>query len=493
VRRSDILGSVWNFILRRPTSVLIVGYFVAWGGLLASSNGIYWDDWVLYGVGGDAIVENYRQYGRPDIGILQAALIAGGPAVSSMVTWFAILFFGIICLRILEYVDGLSDGERLFAALVIVVAPLDLTRQMAINSPIWLGNLVFAFGWVLALRAARSNSRLVGGAAFAALAIGMSYSFTVALLPVAVCHTAWVYSQRVDLHAAITRSLIYIPTALPAIVAWTVWAPYGQYSEDDHRFSPQGIVILAFVFGAVALPALLVAWGRMHSLGNLGNALPVWMCGCAVGALCIALPLLIGEFPPYFGLRTRFQALVSTGLALILVAVLRALRPLGTRALRVALAIIALGAMSLLSAQTAYRYWFGWERQAAIARALRESDVVRGSELVIFDDRGSSSNLFHRQFSEYEWIGLLGYAFNDRSRYAVSVDFDNFNEYQRGEHTDKYGDGRAAWRVADYTPARTAAWVEIQNLPRSWFEAPAVTIAVSVREVDLPLTRESDG
>ena len=226
VRRLRVVNAI--------VALSLLGFAVlAWGAILLVPSAVFWDDWIIVN---DDTLAWARDSGLPWIGYVHGALAAIGMwtfkvvaiLCSALTGWFAYLIAG----RGL----GLTVAERWALAALVVVLPLNVTRDIAILSTYsWSLTLFMAAWWLL--------SRAGSGARWypAALAsVGLLVSYTTAsLLPftgLIIAHLAFVELPRVRPIAGIPRFLarrwyLFVAPAAFWVLRSTVLTPTGLYDS----------------------------------------------------------------------------------------------------------------------------------------------------------------------------------------------------------------------------------------------------------------------
>jgi len=149
------------------------------------------------------------------------------------------------------------------------------------------------------------------------------------------------------------------------------------------------------------------------------------------GVFCLFIGLfpywVLGYAPAFWDWYSRFQLLMPFSIAIIIVAVGRGL-PICIYKLFYIFIISLSVSINLVNY---YDFNMDWEKQKKIISALSQSEIVKNSNLVLFEDR--TDNAMGRQYRFYEWCGLLNKAFaGDRTKFGINAR--DVGLYQQGNY-----------------------------------------------------------
>ena len=203
----------------------------------------------------------------------------------------------------------------------------------------------------------------------------------------------------------------------------------------------------------------------------------------ALGILTLALAmipyLLVGKLPSFVNWETRHQLLMPVGVAIIIVAALRALGVFApTPAVRIVavslLTLFVLGSLSVSLSLVA-----DWHKQMQVASALRKEPLVRGASTVVFSDLAPSLNFDARTYSFYEYTGWLWTAYGDHSR--LGIDRTYVSSFIRGD-LDPLNYAASRYGFADYVPSPDAVLVQILPVKNaSWLGLLADQTSITLK------------
>ena len=419
-----------------PYVVLSAVYFLAWGLLLLSAPGVYWDDWSFYG---QPLSETYRLHsegGRPLNNLYDLFVRGIGASGLSTLSLAIHLLVGLGFFRVLEQGGHGTRGERLIASAILLAAPLNAARQTyaVFQYTFALGLLVTS--WFLLTRRTdgpdRREIRLV-----APLLLLASFTPSIAMYSyVVVAHVAMVQWKRTH---SVGRILILLPLlpipALVLVIDQFVLVPSGAMEEYNV------VDISVLVAWSILLFALTAAVGVV---GFLRYRRPTWQ----PGLMAVLLPILLGSLlivmallpyavvgrtpmprlPPFGFMGTRHELLLGFGLAVFVVGLLRVLRRGVGAHITSVFAGVLIASFVLQSAVISLSYWVEYEKQKqfmAYVAELSDPDVITRSRVVLLDDLTVDCNALTRNIRPDEWeaqIRLMQPAFLGRVELASADD-----------------------------------------------------------------------
>lgn len=133
--------------------VLFIIYFVTNIPLLINFNGIYWDDWVLFGNSIDTLNRMFFEavgYAGYSASYMHYYMINSLGIYSYRILTFALLFLsGYFVFKILYTIPIFSSKDRFFITLFFLIAPLYDAKIAIINFPYTLYSTLFFFAFYI--------------------------------------------------------------------------------------------------------------------------------------------------------------------------------------------------------------------------------------------------------------------------------------------------------------------------------------------------------
>ena len=116
---------------------LIILYSIAHGGIFLILQSIYWDDWLLWNMNSEIILNTFRQAGSPFnfVGYLHNILLSVGPWFYRVLTFILIFLSGILLWHILKRSELVDETSIFLIVLFYLTTPLYIARVAVIDFP----------------------------------------------------------------------------------------------------------------------------------------------------------------------------------------------------------------------------------------------------------------------------------------------------------------------------------------------------------------------
>jgi len=416
-----------------PTVILTVTYLLAWGGLIASLNGVYWDDWGFFNQSPKTTFLLHAEGGRPLNNLYDIIVRTAGTTTLSLLSLTIFLGSGLAFFRILERAGHGTQGERLVAAGLFLALPFNAARQAyaVFQYTFGLGALVGA--WFILLRR-HDPVRHVDAAVAGSLLVLASFTPSLAMFSyVVLAHVAVTRCSSGTVLASLrtTRWILPLP-GLIFLVDQFLLAPTGAMENSNIIDLKVAVVWGLFILMTSAAAAMLwsVRWRRTTSSLPGTNSLFPLLVGITLIALALLPYAAVGNspklrFPPYGLMGTRHELLLPFGTAVVVIAILRIVRSVVGRHAQRVVAVLLVLASALQSAVISASYWVEYEKQTQVMNLLRSSPLgekVEGAALINIDDRTNDCNAITRNIRTDEWEALLAFATD--GRFAGSVTYE---------------------------------------------------------------------
>jgi hypothetical protein len=470
-QESPTTWSPLNRQLSRATAVtiLIVLYAVAWGGLLLSSGGVYWDDWIYVSAPPGQILQMTRELGLPWVGFLLLFLLHLGPVAYHVLSLLLFLSVGISTFGILRRVPSLTPNEQIFLAALVLVLPLIAARHALSVQQYAFSYALFYLAWYLLVRASPPGrvTLCTAGILFAA-SFTTNSLLVFYLLPMSHLLFQVGYRPRVPL----TRLLwSYWPLlALPG--AWyaaklAFLQPYGLYANYNQITS--GLLVNATALLALAFLPLGAVYLVRRRLGSRTRGISTALsAGLFLTVLAIYPYMVVDKGPPFMEWETRNELLMPLGIAFVVLAICRTIRAVLGRGVAQLAGMGVLTGSIVVSAAICGSYFVDWEKQQSLIEMFRATPALESASSVIFRDDTTSMNIFGRSYRFYEWNGLMTRAFGDETRFGVNNTRREIRRLLGGAY------GRfALYGARNYVPDGTVVQVRISSPYASspWYES----------------------
>lgn len=488
----------WPLIHGMPPSVqdsiiLVVLYVLAWGGLLFSSTGIYWDDWIYVSIAPDQVLQLTRELGLPWVGFLMLFLLSVGPVAYHALSLLFFLLVGMSTLAILRRVPLLTRGEGVFVAALVLVLPLMAARHVLIDQYYVLSYALFYLAWYLLVRS-NPHARLslwIAGALFAA-------SFTTSsLLPFYLLPMAHLWYHRGHRTGMSVRSYLQCHWALLILpFAWylakgALFEPHGLYADYnevvlDSLWAPTILLVLS----AAPLAGLYMVRGSIGSPA-LG-ILTALLAGTFLIVLAIYPYVVVDRPPPFVEWQTRYELLMPLGVALVVLAVYRAVAATMGRGMAQLTGLAVLSSSIVLSISICMSYFVDWDKQQSLVEGFRATPALANASTVVFQDETRGLNIFGRMYRFYEWNGLMKRAFGTETRFGVNdtpketrrLLAGGYRRHERYAARDYAGDGTVTHVTISPRDERPPWYAALPYVSRLIPDARAIVIRTTVLTVE---------
>lgn len=480
-------------------AMLFLFYLIAHGGILLIPNAIYWDDWTLYQVNPEIILDTFHQAGSMFnlTSYIHNSFLAVGPWFYKILTFILMFGAGVSLDRILKKHESLGPEARFLIVLFFLVLPFYWARVALIDIVYTISYFLFFFAWVI-----MDRHRFL-----ALFLFFLSFSANSLLVFYALPFLDYYYRSvngRFSLKSLISFSAHKIDFFLLPFIFFTIkiflYPPNGLYEGYNEQynflslFKSPVLMILDWMRLEVAILAFLFltifAYGIVSLLFNLsGNmakrsALILFLLGFVAFVLAGFPYWILGYVPTFSEWTSRHQLLLPLGCSLLLLAFLAAINI----HLRPVLLSIILSLSMILNLGTYKDFYFDWQKQKALITLMAENQLIRNADLVVFDDRARSLNAINRTYRNYEWNGLLANSFDDETRFGINkIERDRFIQ---GNFFKGYFSEGEKYRNGDFDPTKDLETVMVSIQPDGtriqWLLGKEALLKIDV--IKLPIT-----
>jgi hypothetical protein len=313
-----------------PYFFIIIIYSVAHLGLLINFNGIWWDDWTLYGTSATALQKEYKELGSfpPGLANLLFFLNELGPVSYRLITFTCYLFSTLILYKIIHR-DFSTYNFALPIAILFAVLPVNAARIAAIN--IAYAICLFLFLW--AAYTVRKNLIIGATLLFASYMTASLLTFTL-LIILNEIRFLIIKNKSIMKNTSILRISLLVTVPLIYWIIKNIWfKPTGKYENYNQDFSlanfpyqikatSLGVVsinlsLVTLLISIVLLSLILVNFNLPNSVN-----LKVLLTGFAIIFLGCLPYWVVGLIPSSKDWNSRHQLLMPFGLSLVLAYIL---------------------------------------------------------------------------------------------------------------------------------------------------------------------------
>ncbi len=398
-------------------------------------NAIYWDDWTLYRVADDVILDTFRQAGTMFnlVGHLHNILLGVGLWVYKALTFVLMFLAGVALNRILEKYTSAQKEIRFLVVLLFLISPFYWARVALIDIGYTVCYFLFFLAWSLADRC-RFISLLLFFLSFNTNSLLVFYA-----LPFLDKYFQTVKepaSPKALFRFGLRNLDFLILPFLYFSIKIIFFQPFGLYEGYNEHYSLSNLALapiqmfLDWAKLQISLFVVIVLGAFFSILINYTFKFPkntsikssnIIFIGA--GAFFFgAFPYwILGHIPSFTEWTSRHQLLLPLGFSLFVVGFLGYIQK-EAKSIIIGFLIAICVSLNFFT----YRDFFiDWQKQKQLISLFRTSTEVRDAEIIIFSDSSLELNAVRRTFRPYEWNGLLVEAFGDETRLGLtSVDFD---------------------------------------------------------------------
>lgn len=414
-----------RFIRRHDSISIILIYFVCHLPLLLLWKAKYWDDWLIFGVTDEDLIQTFVEAGFGWVGHMHLALRAWGPEGYKLVAFIALLVPPLATLNILKTL-GLAHRKAFWAAALTVTLPFFFSRVASINTPSAVLTALFFIAWVLMLSECKGILGFILKISAATLfSISFFYHSLASFYIVALISLA--YMRRTERRWVTLPNVIAILPLVVFAIQRLYFIPSGNYTGYNaininpfeivltflntiiqlvNPSTPPGAFILFFIVPVVAVGVYLACIRRSAIIGRLRFHL---LAVAAIG-FAIAPYLVAGKYPSFLDWGSRLQLLLPFGFALLVVESeqrMRAYLRLHSRVRLNFLLPVCLIFSVVLWWDNYIDYEVDWIKQVAIVDTIKQqSDLAKYNSFVVADE-AVHLNAHLRSYRFYEVAGML--------------------------------------------------------------------------------------
>ncbi len=461
---SNVNKKLSNWSKPKYFGVLFAFYFLAHGGILLIPNAVYWDDWVLYQVDPEVILDTFRQLGSMFnlYGYMHNLFLYVGPWFYKILTFFLMFGAGVALENVLKKHESISIDARFLIVLLFLVLPFYWARVALIDIPYTLSYFLFYFAWAII-----DKHRVI-----ALLLFFLSFNTNSLLVFYALPFLDFYY-RSVDGHVTIKSFISFCVHKLDFffipffyfVIKIVFYSPSGLYEGYNEQYSLTNLTKIPFLMALewfalkISLFPFLLAVTLFYALVRVltdlsharlkGNYILWIVLGVVVLAIGGAPYWILGHLPSFVGWTSRHQLLLPLGAALAISALVITLK----RDSKVLLVSIFLAISVNLNINTYMDLYFDWQKQRALIVLFAEEELIRNADLVVFDDRALSLNAIGRIYASYEWNGLLATAFGNELRFGINAS--ELESFENGNVFTRYFTEGSKYRAGAFAPGKS--------------------------------------
>mgnify|MGYP001577892394 CR=1 FL=1 len=412
---------------RFPWKLALPLYALSYGAMLLFSKAHFWDDWLIYYSKSAAGTKDaLRQVGYwPINGIFQVDVLGRRPELFAIVTIACFFFTGWCLFHILSTVKILNTEQVRLITILFLVLPINSARVSMSVFVYSYSIFLFYLAWYLLVT---KRSRFVWLLSIPLFLLSFNTVALVAFFAVPCLHLLY---MKLSVPVA-NKRIAYVSSALFATLAPLYWIIDRRYNPPQGAYltmyTPQKLGMLRALLLLFACAGLIFWFLKSHRGGaSESKRYAVIIAGITITAIG-ASPYIVGGHlvdisdwliafvPRSSDWDSRHQLLLGLGLSVTIAGVVGSI---DSSFKRQSLAVI-FGLCVLWNVTYMQSYYLDSLKQDQIVVALRKSDDLKNSRIIMIDDSTERFNARGRFYRSYEWEGILSKAFGENSISVIS-------------------------------------------------------------------------
>lgn len=408
-------------------------YLLSHGGIFIIPNAIFWDDWCIFNVNKENILDIFNQAGSMFNlgGHLHSILSPIGPWIYKYLTFVIMFAAGLTLDKILIRNNKFNKSERFLVVLFFLILPFNTARVTAICFPYTVCYLLFFLGW-LVFDKKRILSLLLFFLSFNTNSLLVFY--IIPFLESFLRSSNWKFNIKILTLFSLRKFDFLIIPFIYFGVKMCFFKPYGSYLHYNEIHDIIGVIkapikffieitqVSTSIFFTILLSILFLKFFRILELYpqpvSRRNAFTISIIGFLLLYIGIFPYSVVGCYPSFFEWTSRHQLLLPLGFSVLILSIWVRL---GVQCRNLFISIVI--SVSVLYNISTYKdFYFDWRKQSHILKLIKNNDIIKDSNIIVFNDLTLPFNIWNRIYRFYEWNGLLKLAFNDEKRFGINHD-----------------------------------------------------------------------
>jgi hypothetical protein len=406
-------------------------YLLSHGGIFIIPNAIFWDDWCIFFVSKECILDIFLKAGSMFnlTGYVHSILTPIGPWVYKYLTFVLMFATGFTLDKILIRNNKLNKSERFLVVIFFLILPFNSARVTAICFPYTLCYLLFFLGWLLF-----DKKRILSLSLFF-LCFNTNSLLVFYIIPFIESFfrsSNWKFNIKIFTLFCLKKfDFFFIPFFYYGIKLFYFKPdePYLHYNEINNieglikapaKFFIEIMKISTPIFFTILLSIIFLRSLRFIELYpqtfSRKNVFTISIIGFLFLYIGILPYAVVGCYPSFFEWTSRHQLLLPLGFSVVILSIwIR----LGVQFRNIFISIV-LSVSVLYNIMTYKDYYYDWRKQSMIVKLIKNNEIIKNSNLIVFNDLSLPFNIWNRIYRFYEWNGLLKLAFNDEKRLGIN-------------------------------------------------------------------------
>jgi len=420
----------FNWSYKKEIVYLFLFYTLCHVGILFVSNAIFWDDWVLFEVDDYKVLNLFQQAGSMfNIGgYLHVSLLSFGPWIYRYLTFILMFLAGVFLNLIIKNYKEISDEYRFFIVLLFLCLPFYWARVALIDFPYTLCYFLFFAAWAL-LDKTKILSLLLFFVSFNTMSL-LVFSIIPFLEFYYRSNRSNINSKTFLRYTIKNIAFVVLPFVFFAIKI-IYFKPFGNYEGYNQNYSVLNLAIVPvymlldlikfqpiFIVGIISISLLRLFGFESYFKIKFAN---IYKVTILIGFICILIGCfpyaILGHVPTFSSFNSRHQLLMPLGISLVVASIFLNV----SHRFRYLCLVLILSHSIYLNNSTYFDFYLDWQKQKQLISIFSENSEIEKGSLIVFRDNTLNRNAIDREYSYYEWNGLLYQAFKNEKRFGIGV------------------------------------------------------------------------
>jgi hypothetical protein len=431
--------------------------------LLLINLGVFWDDWVLYNMAPNIVLDTFNQAGSVGGGYFHNFFLSIGNSVTPyrILVFITYFFSSIFLYYILSSISEISQFDRLLIVILFAILPVNSARIALIDAHAALNHFLFWLGFLFLSLYLKERKMVFRIIALIFLFFSFRAQSLLVFYSIVILYIAYIdLYKRIStfsISSTINKIFSYTDFIILPIVFWIIkitwFKPYSLYEgynklSLERLYNVPKLLLLSFDTSFIEPLKQSFAKNSIISMAILGiiiflllrnkysqkadsKSFMFFYFGWFLFFLAVFPYNVVGQVPRLTDWLSRYQILIPLGVSLILIYGIRLLIP----SERIQKLIYSLIISSFLLTNISFYVDFqkDWYKQASLIENFKTSEIIKGNSSFLFDDKIEKLNATQRAYRFYEYTGLMKYAFGNETRFGDRKqsfsDIDYFTKY----------------------------------------------------------------
>ncbi|MBN2452735.1 MAG: hypothetical protein JXB40_00545 [Candidatus Omnitrophica bacterium] len=456
---------ILKYICKSENFIISLFYSLAYG-IMLFNDGVYIDGWCFYHVAKPAIMNMTKSYGNPWDGYIFSSIFSfDSLIIPRLAVFFLFLLSALFLNKTLKEIKEMDDGSRLSVVLLFAILPVNFARIALCAFTYAISYFAFFLGLMLFSRYFKTRGIMLRLATLLIFIISFCTNSLLVLYMVSIIlFILYKERGRIGTPGEFIVGMLRYTDFL--VIAPAFWIAKNVFLKPCDFYAWHNNIALSSVLSA---PIRSIQAFNDSFVAVINNAFNMFLsnaCLCIIFGFAVflflsktviaaalsgksdiklfflglilffaaAFPYLaVDHIPRFIDWDSRNQLLLPLGFSLALYYGMRLfcnrLR-WGSHA-RLFLYSLMIALFISVNFKAYVDYQKDWFKQLSLVENFRASSVMKNNTTFIFDDQASDMNAMGRFYRFYEYTGLMKLAFNDETRFGMSLDMYNKLDWSR--------------------------------------------------------------